>query len=379
MNQPEQPELADASDASSVHDSGSSVSSESNEDYRTTLDVRIALWRVQLQQERLTPLLQKEMKSAIEEMTKRVQKPQFSADADVVERLENQHNDLTEHWSKVFKNPADRSLLLVNINHYEIFLVGTLYEDYMSQPVNPLEPHLPGNHWFSARDLSSKVQHCRDTKDDSTSDSDEYYQENILLPLEEMDLGSLVSHAENRLRTAAAARQAGSKGMGAHVSRLIQGCEWQGLAETLIYDRQVFNNLCSHDTLYINRKWLEALRPKILGRMDDLQRTYYTNLSSPTNYTISEHAMDLLARHSVGGPHRVPHSRITKSQIHTSPISKIKGRLQLLADGLNLRFRRDAATSSASNPEEKSHLLFQSQKGTATSSIISDEKGSLLG
>lgn len=79
-------------------------------------------------------------------MKKRMQEPQFSADVDVVERLESLHNDITEHWCKVFKHPADRSLLLVNINHYEVFLVGMLYEDYMLQPLNPLEPLLPGNH-----------------------------------------------------------------------------------------------------------------------------------------------------------------------------------------------------------------------------------------
>lgn len=377
MNQSEQPELVDASETSSVHDSGDEFSGSNEDLYCTNLEARIALWKVQLQQERLTPLLQKEMQSAIGVMTRKMQKPQFSRDADLVQRLERLHNNITEHWCKVFKNPADRSLLLVNINHYEVFFVGMLYEDYMLQPVNPLEPLLPGNHWFS--NLSSQVQHHRQPKDDSTSNSDEEYQENILFPLEEMNLGPLVSHAENRLCTAAAARQAGAKGTGAYVSRLIQGCEWEGLAETLIYDAQLFNNLCSHNTMHVNREWLETLRPKILQRIYDLQRTYYTNISSPTNYTISKHAMDLLARNSAGGPRLVTPSEIPKSQtqIHTSPISKIKGRLQLLADGLNLRFRKDAATPSA-YPEEKSHLLFQSQKSTATSSIISDEKGSLL-
>lgn len=201
------------------------------------------------------------------------------------------------------------------------------------------------------------MQRHRQPKDDGTSDNDEYYQENILFPLEEMNLGSLVSHAENRLCTTAAARQAGAKGTGAYVSRLIQGCEWESLAETLIYDRQLFNNLCSHNNIYVNRKWLEGLRPKILGRMDDLQRLHYTNMSSPTNYTISKLAMDLLASNSADRPHRVPLSRISKYQIHISPISKIKGRLQLLAEGLNLRF------SSISLPRE--YLLQRSSRRSA--------------
>lgn len=375
MDQSAQPERVDASDASSAHDSGDEFSESNEDDYRTILEARVALWNVQLKHEILTPLLEKEMESAIGVMTKSMQKPQFSADADLVERLESLHNDITEHWGKVFKSPGDRSLLVVNVKHFEVFFAGMLYEDYMLQPVNPWEHHLPGNHWFS--NSSSSVQHHREPKDDSSSNNDEYYQENILLPLKEMNLGCLVSHAENRLCTAAVARRAGAKGTGAYVSRLIQGCEWEGLAETLIHDRQLFNILCSHRPIHVNRKWLETVRPKILQQMDDLQHTYYTNMSSPTNYTISKHAMDLLARHSVGGQHRVPLSQIPKSRIHTSPISKIKGRLQLLADGLNLKFHKDATTSSAYS-EEKSHLLFQPQKSTATSSIISDEKGSLL-
>ncbi|KAG8166914.1 hypothetical protein KVR01_002603 [Diaporthe batatas] len=375
MSQPEQPELVDASDASSVPDSSDESSGSTEELYHTTLEARIALWKIQLQQERLTPLLQKEMNSAIELMAKEIRKPRLSADIDLVEKLDSMHNDIYEHWSKVFKDPSDRSLLLVNINRYEVVLVGMLYEDYTLQSVSPFEPLLPGDPWFS--DVSSHVQHHRQPKDGSTSDNDKYYQENVLFPLEEMNLGSLVSHAENRLCATAAARQAGAKGTGAYVARLIQECDWERLAETLIYDRQIYNNLCGHNTLCLNREWLESRRPTILGRMDDLQRMYYTNISSPTNYTISKHAMDLLARHSTGAPLRVPHSRVSKPQIHTSPITKIKGRLQLLADGLNMRFRKDTATSSA-NPEEKSHLLFQSQKGTATSSIVSDEKPFLL-
>lgn len=375
MNQSAQPELVDASDTSSVHDSGDEFSESEEDDYRTTLEARIALWKFQLQLEIMTPLLQKEMKSAIEVMTKGMQKPRFSANADLVKRLESLCNNITEHWCKIFKSPEDHSLLVANISHFEAFLVGMLFEDYMLQPVNHWEPHLPGNNWFSK--LSSQVQHHRKPKDDSSSNNDESYQEFILFPLEEMNLGCLVSHAENRLCAAAAARQAGAKGTGAYVSQLIQGCDWEGLTETLIYDRQLFNILCGNRPIHVNRKWLETVRPKMLQRMDDLQHTYYTNMSSPTNYTISKHAMDLLARHSVGGTHRVPISQIPKSQIHTSPVSKIKGRLQLLADGLHLRFRKDAATSST-NPEEKSHLLFQHQKSTATSSIISNEKGSLL-
>lgn len=271
MNQSAQPELVDASDTSSVHDSGDEFSESNEDDYRITLEARIALWKFQLQLEILTPLLQKEIKSAIEVMTKGMQKPRFSANADLVERLESLYNDITAHWCQVFKSPEDHSMLVVNIIHFEEFFVGMLYEDYMLQSVNPLEPHLPGNNWFSKS--STQVQHHREPKDDSSSNNDEYYQEYILFPLEEMNLGCLVSHAENRLCAAATARQAGAKGTGAYVSRLVQGCEWEGLAETLIHDRQLFNILCSHRPIHVNLKWLESVRPKILQRMDDLQHT----------------------------------------------------------------------------------------------------------
>ncbi|POS70430.1 hypothetical protein DHEL01_v211172 [Diaporthe helianthi] len=389
MNQPGQTEPDDATDASSNHDSSSVHNSSSVRDsdgeitesdehvYRTTLEDRVAIWRFQLQREHLTPLLRKEMESAIELVTTTTQEPWFSKDAHLVMRLEGLHDDINKHWSKVFKSPTNHSVLLVNINQWETFLVGTLYEDYMLKPhaVNPWEPFLPPNNWLS--DLSSQVEHHGQPKDDRTSENQEYHHESIIFPLHEMNLASLVSHAENRLCVAAAVREAGAKGTGGYVSYLIRRCEWKLLAETLINDRQLLNTLCSHKTMHVRPEWLESHHPEMLAQMDDVQRTYFTNISSPTNFTISKHAMDLLARHIASGTQGVHLSRIPKSQIHTSPVSKIKRRLQLFADGLNSRFRRDAAASSADH-EEKNHLLFQSQKSAATSSVISDEKESMV-
>lgn len=386
MQQTEQPDLVDLGDAS--RKSGSDdVSPENDEElYRTTLEARIAHWRIQLQQERLTPMLQLEMLGAIQLTNEAMQKPRASANAEVVESLETLHNDITEHWCKVFKNPEDRSILMANISHYEVVFTGMLYEDYVSQSANVLESLLPGDEWFS--NVSSQVQQHRELMRNSKSNheqgtslnEDKDYQENILFPLEEMCLGSLVSHAENRLCTTAAARQAGAQYTGAYVPRLIQACDWQSLAETLIYDRELVTELCSYATIQLNWEWLKKkLLPQVLRTMDELERKYFTDLSSPTSYSISAHAADMLSGKSSKGKKadHVPLARTLKAERQVSPISKIKGRLRLLADGLNMKLRKDATTASRASPlDEKDPLLFRDQKDTAISSIRPDEKGS---
>lgn len=376
----EQPDVVDASDASSSSGSDSDyVYPQDQEDLvRATLETRSAHWTIQLEREKLTPLLRKEMKDGIKAVSKALRVPRFCASVSLMERLDKQQIHIREHWCKVYKSPEVRSVLLVYISQYEVFFTGMLYEDYMLQPVNPLEALLPGNHWFSR--VANLVQQHRQVDHDSKSDEEEEYQSDVLFPLEEMNLGSLAHHAENRLCAAAAARQTGAKCTGAYVSQLINACDWRTLAETLTYDRQLVTDLCSEAPVYFNWKWLVLLLPKMLGKIDDIQRTYYTNLSSPTNYTISEHAADLSARHSSSGhPGRVPPARIPKVEKQTSHLAAIKGRLRLLADGLNLTFRKDGpAASSAAYPEEKNQLLFQDDDSIASSSMMRADEKSLL-
>lgn len=339
----------------------------------TILQSRIAIWQYQLLEERPTPLLQKELQRAIKEMSEALKQPTFPAGIDL-ESLDAQHKQISKHWGKLFKHPCHRTLLLTSMTQYEVLFAEMLLEDYASQPARmPLS-----DEWLLDR-VSQVLDHREASGHSKSNDKKKQkdYHEYVILPLEEMSLGGLVSHAEKKLCAAVVAREDGSRGPGGYVSQLIQRCDWEKLAEALVYDRRLAVTLFSFKPISRQRSW-EAKLPRVLQKMDDLERTYFTNLSSPSNYTISKHASDLLARHSSNKSNHVPLPRMPAAEKHAHNMTNtIKNRLRLLTTGLTLRTGRDPATSSARS-DEYGPLLYQDEQGAATSGIRSDEKGDLM-
>lgn len=340
----------------------------------TILQTRIALWQYQLRHERLTPLLQTELHNTIKDMSEALKQPTFPEGIDL-ESLDAQYKHVSKHWGKLFQHPYDRTTLLINMSHYEVLFAEMLVEDYVSRPARmPLS-----DEWLL--DRVTKVLEHNDVPGFSKSNdkqTQEHYYKNVILPLEEMTLGGLVSHAVRKLCEAVLAREGGSQGPGGHVSQLIQRCEWEKLAEALVYDRRLAVTLSGLKPVGQQRDWKEIF-PRVLHKMDDMERKYFTNLSSPDNYIISKHAADLLARHSSNKSNHVPLPRMPAAgKLAPNITNTIKNRLRLFKAGLTLRTERDSATSSAKS-DEHGHLLHLDEKSTATSSFRSDEKGDQMG
>lgn len=361
-------ELSGISDDESSGDTSDDLSAA------TILKTRIALWQYQLRHERLTPLLQMELQRLIKEMSEALKQPTFPEGIDL-ESLDAQHRHVSKHWGKIFQHPYDRTQLLMNMSRYEALFAEMLLEDYASRPARM--PVL--NDWLL--DRATKVLEHNEVPGFSMSNDkqkQEHYYDNVKWPLEEMTLGGLVSHAERKLCEAVLAREGGSQGPGGYVSQLIQQCEWEKLAEALVYDRRLAVTLSGIKPVGQQRNW-KGIFPRVLHKMDDMERKYFTNLSSPDNYIISKHAADLLARHSSNKSNHVPLPRMPAAgKLAPNITNTIKNRLRLFKTGLTLRTERDSATSNAKS-DEHGHLLHLDEKSTATSSFRSDEKVDQMG
>lgn len=348
------------------------VTGQDKENATVLLEFRVGTCELQLIHERLTPLLQKEMKHAINVYSEVLARDSdFSADIDLIGKLDALYNDIDEHWSNVFISPAQRAELEANMGQYEAFVMVALMDDYSS-----LWNTMPPMDKFFSK-TTAQIQLLRTAASQDEDDHGKLYHAYVVLPLTEMDMN--ISHVSKRLCYTAAARQAGAKDSGHFVLRLIQECDWKSLAEALIYDRQLAEGLFSHKPINIpGSRWLRNWGPEmlamILKRNEELKRKYFEHIVGPESYTISKHAADLLARHSSNGLDHAAATRTLEEEPHSPSMSSaIKDRLRMLADSLKLKSRKDA--------DEKGALLHSSdpdRKSLATSSVWSDEKASLV-
>lgn len=96
-----------------------------------------------------------------------------------------------------------------------------------------------------------------------------------------------VGHVEKRLCFAVSEKQQ------SYVAHFVKQCDWPNLALTIWHDRELVQALRG-PTVYPTDFNYTVLHLAIYC----MERKYFTDLSSPTIYTISPHAVDLMTRHS---------------------------------------------------------------------------------
>lgn len=323
------------------------------------LENRIAVWEFLPQVDRLTPLQKKEIQHAIQVSSEALKRPDFATDVQLVASLDDLDNQVTEHWYRLFQNPFERINLVTSMIHYEALYTVMLLQDYIPENPSPIGMPLPFE-WFIDRARTIQ-QHRKRQSGQDDNDDDGFkkrdYEDTVLLPLKEMTLD--VTHAENRLCGIATARLAGAKITGVYVSRLILRCDWQKLAETLLYDRQLARDLCRHEPMNPDLRRKDIL-PNIQRKMDELEHTYFTQLSSPHDFTISKYAASLLAVGESSPLTKIAVARMPDAEKKTKNTSStIRNALRMLGIGRS----QNIPPLSDTQTSEKSPLIDFGQEG----------------
>lgn len=268
-----------------------------NEDIRCKIHCRILCLRLQLNQT-LTPLLRKETKLVMDLHYAALEERDLAAEKNLLRNLNRLHKQLIKHWCKVYKHPLYHSFLLADMIQFQTELTGMLLHDYVDESYSPTmwvskradtvkQKNAAVNH-TSSNDL---IQTCHSDGSDSDSDGDDWrgsYHDGVVFPLEEMTLN--IAHAEERLLFAGSEQQERPSSAG-YVAELIRRTDWKKLAETLLNDRELAGELVLQpmiDSCLDDKK-----SRKVLDGIKKIERKYFADLSSPTIYTISKHAMDL--------------------------------------------------------------------------------------
>jgi hypothetical protein len=225
--------------------------------------------------EHLTPLLRKQAHHAIalhREALKHSNVDPYLKD------LDDLHEQLTEHWTKVYGDFLSRVYLSQDILAFYQFLIEELLKDYANQPSTVSGWTLNRAKYIAEQD--------GDTGAKDNNNVGTLYQIHVVYPLEEMMVNR--EHVESKLRSAAA-------GQGSDIQRFIDKCDWSSLATALINDRDLTLNLLEGQQPNANMFGTNTYK-RILQGIDEIKDKYFTELSDRSTFTINTHARELSAR-----------------------------------------------------------------------------------
>ncbi|KAG6363914.1 hypothetical protein INS49_009017 [Diaporthe citri] len=273
--------------------------------------------------------------------------------AELLRDLDNAHDRVSEHWCKFHENYMTSSSLLAYIGLHRRFLTHFLVDEYTSTPA--LRDAKSSNVHDWACDMAGLVQ-AHSTAESDPNDSDLEYQRSIVSPLEEMGLNQ--AHVEEKIRILAAVPRGQSCG---YVRRIIRQCDWQKLAEALPDDRKLAIDLFEPRTVF-ESAFDEKTRSAVVKSIDNITDKYFTNLSSPTKYTLSKHAIGASAKHSFANGSNelvIPSGGMDEvnRSIHDIGAGGFKG----LGTGLTLGLGSHTASSRLSR-DEKTPLMSPKDK-----------------
>lgn len=252
---------------------------------RQVIEQRLSRYRV-LFFDCMTPSLKKELRHAIKLHTEVLQLPQPKVGDlhRVLKRLtelDDLDDRLMEHWAKVHRDLVSRSSLLVNMALFQAFIAAKLLGDYTGK-ASTASP------WVLSQASIVEEQSTQQTGDNPSS-----YQTHVVLPVEEILLDP--KHVGEKLKSAATPQ----KHPGSDVQKLIDECDWPSLAATLVKDRELAVELFQQSPLD-PEAFDSNTSKKVLRRIDDITAKYFTELSSPSKYTLNNHAVQKSAGRASG-------------------------------------------------------------------------------
>lgn len=317
---------------------------------RMLLMTRIGCIETQLK-ERMTPLLQKEMRHIIETHSEALKLPTFVGHIDLLENLDNIHEQFREHWEKVHKDYTFYSLLVLNLVQVELFLVQSFKEDYLRLPPR-------ANEWMDGVAPLITAHRMRKTENE-----DKKYYEDVVLPLKEM--GVDVGYVEDKVLLKANGQL--EERRNGYVMHLVQTQNWQKLAKTLVKDRQLAADFFDHEPFASESCNANTLK-RVYEKMDMLEHAYFESLSGPADFKLRKHALEVSAGNveivypdgtpatieDAKSPTRIPgmgHAR--------SIFSAVAGSIKALRTSSTTGFRPDPAASGNKHDE---NLSLSNQK-----------------
>lgn len=296
----------------------------------------------------LTPLLLKEIRHAIEIHSGAIEQPDLTTNTRLLRELDIAHDQVSEHWCRFHENYMTSSSLLAYIGLHQRFLTRFLVDEYTSTPA--LRDTKSANVHDWACDMARLIR-AHSTAESDSSDSDLEYERSIILPLEEMDINQ--AHVEEKIRTLAAVQRGQSCD---YVRGLIRQCDWPRLAEVLLKDRKLAIDLFEPRPV-VEGTFGEKTRCFVLQSIDDTTNRYFTELCSPTKYTLSKHAIAASAKHGSSNSSDHPITLCEgKDEIRKSIHDVVADGFGGLGTGLNLGLGSHSASSRLSR-DEKSRLM----------------------
>ena len=299
--------------------------------------------------ERLTPLLREQIRHAIALHTEALEHPNVDQYLDDLDSL---HDQLMEHWTKVYGDLISRAYLIQDVVLFQQFLVAKLLEDYTNEPYTV-------DKWV-LNQAKRAIEHEDHARLKDGSDVDMMYQVHVVFPLEEMMLSR--DHVENKLRAAAIGREHPRS----DIQPLIDRRDWSNLAAALTNDRHLALKLFggpSFDTNILN----DSTQKRILRTIDEIKGKYFSELSDSSTFAISTYAREMSTRHTSNDTnHGSPLTPLTiaplETRNHLKDPSKngfVWGIYDTIASGLgrksNLKFRASLPSSGSDRDDLKKH------------------------
>ncbi|KAL1855208.1 hypothetical protein Daus18300_011209 [Diaporthe australafricana] len=245
---------------------------------REAIKIRISNLQIQVDTERLTPSLREEIVHVIKVHQEALERPNL--DRPFLEELDSLQDQIEEHWSRVYKSCIGHSNLMGDLGQYQLFLTELLLSEYTGAP-------------FTDRQSMEWLHQSAAYLEQATTDTSKGFRatshESIVFPLEELRLNR--PHVEKRL-VLAAADDDQQRPLGGWTQYLIKYGDWKDLAKYLYYDRELAVSLFKYQPI-VPSLFNSGTRDKVLQGITSIQDKYFTNISSPTEYTVSKYAMDL--------------------------------------------------------------------------------------
>ncbi len=192
------------------------------------------------------------------------------------------YDELKRHWHLIFGDPFDTARMYTQMSTFEEFLRAKLLEDYTEK-----RPPLVHRHILllgkCKGDLEDRERAAKELSK-PLADLDDFYRHSVDLAVQELGLDP--DHVQSKFRTAA-----GRQGEpGSDIKPLIDHCDWTRLAEVLVKDRMMAENLFR--TLGDDPK----LYDKVISGINRTQKRYFDSLANPSRFVISARAGALAAK-----------------------------------------------------------------------------------
>lgn len=227
---------------------------------------------------RPTPSLREDILHAIKVHKEALEQPNL--DRPFVKKLDSLQDQIEEHWSRVYKSCIDHSNFMAHLAQYQLFFTELLLSEYTGAAFSDTQTI----EW-----LHRSATHIKKAATDVSDEFRAVFNESIVSPVEELLLNR--PHVEMRMLLAAANTDRPPP-LGGHIQYLIKHGHWQDLAKYLYHDRELALGLFKYQPI-VQGLFDDGRPDRVLQGITSIQDKYFTDISSPTEYTTSKYTKDL--------------------------------------------------------------------------------------